>query len=149
MATPFSAVYDQALMLIKDYRLIELYNASATDFETYLQGWLIPAIQDFKNCDQSLLYEDGSFAVTLTDRNIVILAKLMLKYWLKKELDDITQMNLHISDRDFKIYSEAMNMAEKRKRYDTLREELAQELTEYSLDSINWSNWLSGTFYVP
>jgi threonyl-tRNA synthetase len=150
VGTPFSEVYDQFLMLVKDYRLIDLYNASELDFETYLSGWLIPAIEDFYNCDQSLVYADSEFAVTLTQRNIKLLAKMMAKYWLTKETNDILQMNLHITDKDFKIYSEAANMGEKRKKLAELREEISQDLVDYSLNSSErWTEWLGGTFYIP
>lgn len=150
MGTPFTDVYDQFLMFIKDYRLTDLYNASATNFETYLQGWLIPAIADFGVCNQSLAYSSKSFTETLTAKNIVILAKLMVKQWLQKEINDVLQMNQHIMDKDFKVYSESQNMAEKRKKYSDLVEEISQIFMDYSLNnSTLWGDWLNGRFYVP
>jgi hypothetical protein len=116
MTTPFSTIYDQFMMFVTDYRLNELYNASVSDFETYLSGFLIPAITDFGICNQSLAYSSSTFAETLTQENIKVLALLMKKYWLTKEIDDITQMNLHVTDRDFRVYSESQNMREKQNR---------------------------------
>lgn len=150
MGTPLRDVYDQFFMFIKDYRLIDLYNASTLDFETFLQGWLTPAITDFYNCDQSLAFTGDEFTEELTGKNIIMLAKLMSKYWLIKETNDVLQMNLHLSDRDFKVFSEANNMAEKRRKYNELREELSQDLVDYSLNSSErWTNWLAGSFYIP
>jgi hypothetical protein len=83
------------MMFVKDYRLVTLFNSSLNDFETYLSGWLLPAITDFKTCDQSLAYSSDSFSSMLTEemsRSCVALKK----YWLKKEIVDITQINLHV-----------------------------------------------------
>jgi len=147
MATNFSDVYDQFMMLVSDYRLIELYNASTTDFETYLFGWLKPSISDFKSCSQSLAYTGTAFDETLTNDNIVILASFMKKYWLKKEIADITQMSLHVQDRDFKTYAESSNLREKRETYIQDLEELSQRLVDYGLDTVDWDSWFAGTYF--
>jgi len=149
MATSFNEIYDQFSMFVKDYNLIALYNASVSDYEIYLSGWLIPAISDFKNCNQSLAYTSSTFTETLSTENIKILALLMKKYWLKKEINDITQMNLHVQDRDFKTFAEANNMLEKRKTYQGELEELSQQLVEYTLATTDWASWYNGVFYVP
>jgi len=137
------------MMFVTDYRLNELYNASVSDFETYLSGFLIPAITDFKNCNQSLSYATSIFTETLTEENIKILAMLMKKYWLTKEIDDITQMNLHVTDRDFRVYSESQNMREKQNRLILELENLSQSLVDYGYDNTDWSAWLNGEFYIP
>jgi hypothetical protein len=149
MATSFSTIYDQFMMFVTDYKLINLYNSSVTNFETYLQGFLVPAITDFKNCDQSLSYATSSFTETLTEKNIKILALLMKRYWLTKEIDDIKQMNLHVTDKDFKIFAESNNMLAKQKRLVLEQEELSQILVDYGLDVVDWSAWFNGVFYVP
>ena len=149
MATPFSTIYDQFMMFVTDYRLNELYNASVSDFETYLSGFLIPAITDFGICNQSLAYSSSTFAETLTKENIKVLALLMKKYWLTKEIDDITQMNLHVTDRDFRVYSESQNMREKQNRLILDLKNLSQLLVDYGLVNTDWSAWLNGNFYNP
>jgi hypothetical protein len=149
MATSFSTIYDQFMMFVTDYKLINLYNSSVPNFETYLQGFLIPAITDFKNCDQSLSYATSSFTETLTEKNVKILALLMKRYWLTKEIDDIKQMNLHVTDKDFKIFAESNNMLAKQKRLVLEQEELSQVLVDYGLDVVDWSAWFNGVFYVP
>ena len=40
-----------------------------------------------------------------------------MKFWLHKLVNDVTQMNLHITDRDFRVASEAMNLREKTVHY--------------------------------
>lgn len=149
MTTTFSTIYDQALQFITDYRLVELYNSSVPNFETYMSGFLIPAITDFKNCNQSLAYTSTTFTETLTQENIKILALLLEKYWLMKTIDDVTQMNLHVTDRDYKIYSESQNMREKQNRLILINESLSQIMVDYGLDNIDWADWFNGVFYVP
>jgi hypothetical protein len=148
--TPLSEVCDNFMMITKDYRLITLYNTSSTDFENYLEGFLVSAIKDFSICDQSVAYATGVFTETLTQRNISILAKMMKKYWLEKEVADITQMNLHITDRDYKTYSEAQNLTAKKSILILEREEISQLLVNYSLvTNVDWASWYAGTFYTP
>lgn len=150
MSTNFSEIFDQFTMLVEDYQLVALYESSEVDFETYLQGWLIPAIVEFSACDQSLAYTLSTqlFTETLTTKNIVALARIMKKYWLQKKIDDITQMNMRIQDHDFKNYSEAQNMKEKRERYMAEKEEISQMLMDYSIESTDWAAWLTGDFGI-
>jgi len=149
--TKFTEVFDQFIMLVEDYRLVAMYEVSPSDFELYLQGWLIPAISEFIYCDQDLSYSTTTceFTQTLTTKNIVILSQIMKKYWLQREIDDVTQMNLRIQDHDFKNYSEAQNMKEKRDRYILEREAISQMLVDYSMNyAIDWSAWFTGDFGI-
>jgi len=150
MATPFSDVYDLFMQNITDYRLVNLYTASVTDFETYLSSWLYSAISDFDGCDQSLANSNASFSENLSQRNMNILVLLMKKYWLQKEVDDIKQINSAVTDRDFKRYAESTNMTAKQNRLVQIQEEISQKLVEYGLKTNDWSSWInSGVFYVP
>jgi len=149
MGTTFTEIYDFFMTTITDYRLITLFNTSETDFNTYLSAWLIQAIPEFYNCDQSLAYATNEFAVTLTQKNINILVLLMKKIWLEKEIDNILQMNNLVQDRDFKTFSQGQNMKAKQDRYVILKEEVSQKLVDYGLNGINWTQWFAGEFYIP
>lgn len=151
MGTTFSEVYDSFMMTVTDYTLINLFNASPTDFETYMSAFLIKGIEDFKGtCDQDLSYTNFEFTEVLYQKNIDMLVLLMKKHWLEKLIDDIKQMNLAVTDKDFRRYAESQNMREKQNRYILDLEEVSQKLSDYSLKyTINWSEWLSGTFFVP
>ena len=150
MGTSFSEIYDNFLMTITDYRLITLYNASVTDFQTYLSAWLIQSIPEFTNCDQSLTYSSSEFTETLTQKNIDVLILLMKKRWFEKELENILQMTNVVQDRDFKMHSQANNLKEKRERLITLQEEVSQKLVDYGFAySTDWAAWLNGEFYSP
>jgi hypothetical protein len=148
--TTFEEIYDYFMTLITDYRLITLFNSSQANFNTYLSGWLLQAIPEFTNCDQSLANATSTFTETLTQKNINILAMLMKKIWLEKEIDNILQMNNLVQDRDFKTFSQGQNMKAKQERYVLMKEEVSQRLVEYGLNnSVDWQAWFNGTYYVP
>lgn len=148
MGTHISEVFDLFMMTITDYRLLALFDASEPDFENYLQAWLEFAIVDFSVCDQSLNFDDTTkeFPVVLSRENKVVLATLMMKYWLQKAVNDITQMNLHVQDRDFKVASEAQNLREKVAALNVAKEQCSQLLTDYDLKRVNWTNWFAQDF---
>jgi len=146
--TPFSDIYDLFLMTITDYRLTSLFEESIVDFETFLEAWLRFSISDFTICDQSLVYTESTklFTATLTDKNQIVLAKLMMMYWLKKEVADVTQFRLHVTDRDFKVPSEAQNLKEKQAYLITIKEECSQMLNDYGYKAADWTSWYNQDF---
>jgi hypothetical protein len=138
------------MMLCQDYRLTALFETSIDDFELYLQPWLENAILDFNICTQSLAYDTTTrvFSETLETSNIIILSNLMIKYWMTKNVNDITQMNLHVLDRDFKVFSEAQNLREKTNQLNLHIERCSQMLIDYGYRSsnIDWDAWFSQNF---
>lgn len=148
--TTFEEIYDFFMTTIDDYRLTTLFNTSQTDFNTYLSAWLIQAIPEFTNCDQSLSYTNSVFDATLTQKNIDILSLLMKKIWLEKNMDSILAMNNFVKDRDFDFYSPAQNMKARQDRYNMLKEEVSQKLVSYGLNyGTDWAAWFNGEFFVP
>jgi len=144
--TSLSEVYDLFMSTITDYRLIDLFQTSESDFEAYLQPFLEYSITDFSVCDQDLNYTSGSFTVVLSRDNKNILATLMMKYWLQKTVNDVTQFNLHITDRDFKVASEAQNFREKVTALNVVKEQCSQLLNDYSYRKVDWENWYNQSF---
>ena len=146
MATSVNEVYDLFMQTITDYRLTDLFNTSESDFENFLQAWLEFAIVDFKVCNQDLNFDDSTkeFPVVLSRENKIVLATLMMKYWLQKNVNDITQMNLHVTDRDFKIASEAMNLREKIAAFNSVKEQCSQLLQDYAYNKVDWADWYLG-----
>ena len=152
MATSYTIIYDSFVLKIKDYQLTALYQSSPTDFNTYLSGFLIDAIQDFvSSCRQDLTDRDDgnlTFNIDLEDINVYILAELMVKHWLEKEIQDTSQMKLHLTDRDFKHYSEAQNLKSKQDYYATVLERTSQLIVDYQFNETDWSGWANGDFGV-
>jgi hypothetical protein len=150
MSTPFTEIFDQFMSLQTDYRLISLYRSSVENFETYLQGWLMPSIVEFQEvpCNQDLSFNltTKTFTQTLTLQNQIILAHLMKKYWLRKEVNDISQMKNFIQDKDFSSHSASQNLKEKRDLMIVNDEEISQKLVEYGYKNIDWNEWLQGNF---
>jgi hypothetical protein len=146
--TPVSEVYDLFLQAITDYRLMVLFNTSTTDFENFLEAWLEFSITDFDICNQDLTFDHTTkvFSVALTQLNKNILASLMVKYWMQKNVNDITQINLHVGDKDFKIASEANNLKEKIAQLNVQKEECSQLLISYAYRANDWTSWFNQSF---
>lgn len=148
MGTSITKVFDLFMQQGEDYRLIELFNTSETDFENYLQAWLEFSIADFGVCDQDLNFDEYTkeFPSVLSRQNKIVLATLMMKYWLQKNVNDITQMNLHVTDRDFKVGSEAQNLREKSTHLNMVKEQCSQLLVDYAYQRVGWTDWFSQDF---
>lgn len=148
MNTSVNEVYDLFMQTVTDYRLIDLFNTSEPDFENYLQAWLNFAIVEFNSCDQNLDYDEYTkeFPVVLSRENKTVLATLMMKYWLQKCVNDVTQFNLHVADRDFKTASEAQNLREKTNHLNIVKEQCSQMLNDYAYKRVDWSSWINQDF---
>ena len=150
--TNFSEIFDLFMLQIKDWRLQKLYEDSVLDFETYLSGFLVLSIPQFELvCNQDLTYDEEAkvFNIVLEQTNRVILSKLMVEKWLEKEVQDVNQMNLHLQDKDFKVYSESQNLKEKSLHLDKVKEYNSQSITNYSYaKSSDWANWFNQSFYT-
>lgn len=145
MGTSSTAINDLFTMLVNDYRLDALYQTSGSAvFTTYLEGWLLFSIAEFSAyCTQNLSYDTSTqmFAEDLTQEHQIILARIMTKYWLQKLVQDVLQMNNNIQDHDFKTYSQAQNLREKREFLAQKEEEIALMLEEYGYRNNDWNNW--------
>lgn len=151
MGTSYSDIFDLFQVHIKDWRLDALYQESPTNWSLQLEAFLVLAVQDFTACDQSLTRNDTTqlFDEALSEKNQSVLAAMMVKYWLKREVHDIRQMELHVQD-DFKTFSEAQNLQAKEGALDRVKEEISQLLVDYGYNKSSlWSEWLSGNFYTP
>ena len=148
--TSTTEVFDNFMTLISDYRLVQLFNSSEIDFTTYLQSWLEFAIVDFNICNQELDFDATTnlFTVVLTRENKLILAQLMVKYWLMKVVQDVLQMNTRIQDRDFKTYAESQNLREKTAHLDAVKETCSQSLVAYSYRNADWTSLANQEFPV-
>lgn len=140
--TPFSDVFELFLAGIKDYKIDKLYKLSVEDAEFYMKPFLIRAITRFKKCKKNLENRNDETKIFNEDLNTdekVILADLMIIEWLTKEVNDILQMKLHLQDSDFKTYSSAQNLKEKREHLYATIEIVDKRITQYGYDNIDWS----------
>lgn len=150
MTTEFAEVNDLFLTLIEDYRINLIYQTSGSaTLNTYLEGWLIYSVGEFVDlCNQDLSYNLSAqqFNETLTSENINILAQIMTKYWFTKLTQDILQVNVNIVDHDFKTFSQAQNLKEKRDYLNNKKEEISQLLQNYAYKYNQWDNWNTQIF---
>jgi len=155
MGTPFSEIFDLFLTNVKDYKIDNLYSISSTPtspdspFFAYLEGFLVRAIPNFTNCVKDLVTIDQinkTFPDVLTDLEKSVLSDLMAYEWFLREVNDVTQFNLTLSDTDFKHFSEAQNLREKQEKADRMREMYEQKMTVYGLKNIPWVDWSNGLY---
>lgn len=147
--TTFDEIYDLALISFKDYKLDALYNTSPTDFTNILKGYLYKAIPKFTNCKHDL--EDfnsttKTFNSILTLTEQVILSDYLVIEWMTPQILDITQMELHLNDTDFKIFSEERNLKGKIEAQNILIGRINAQMTSYGIKNIPWTDWGNGVF---
>lgn len=151
MATTLDEVADLFLSLVSDYRLTTIYqNSGSSALNDYLEPWLMMSVDEFSSlCDQDLVYSSGSqvFSETLTQRNKNVLAQIMTRFWLQKEVQDVLQMNVFVQDKDFRTHAASSNLKEKRELYNAKREEISQLLIDYGYTrSVDWTAWANQNF---
>ena len=123
----FEEIYDLALMEIVDYRLDKVANIDEERFMTVLLGWLTRGILEFSIVSETPLdyvteevtEDDGEirtkyyFVNDLQPLEKLILADLLVINWFENIVQDVTQLNTHLSTKDFKSFSEANNLKQK------------------------------------
>lgn len=142
--TYLAEVYDFFLSSISDYTLLTI---SEEDIEEELFTYFKRARNKFHKCKQSLelnedengMYfaefdEDGNEVkpVKLTGFEIEILAHLMLVEYMKPQLISTETIKQSLSDKDFKIYSQANQLREINFLYRLLQRECRAMITEYT-----------------
>ena len=133
MGTLFASVYNRFLDKITDDMYMEL---TAQDTIKDLQNLLINAIPGFEFPRNSLEYnilekstntdtqgfiikdkdgneyeDDSHFCVDLSSEEINILAILMLKGWLQRQITSVENVRMKYSGTDFKLTSQANHLA--------------------------------------
>lgn len=147
--TTFNNVIDRAMFLQKDYRLDKLYVDDNEAFTMFITQFLLNSIDTFDGVLDSLSYHIEQveqneelvdiyvFDRQLTNKEIYILALGISIEWMSNNLLDITQMNLHLSTRDFKAFSEANNLQRKSEVLNAMRENYYKNITDYQLNNIS------------
>lgn len=150
--TNFKLIYDRAISRIRDYRLDNLFNRDEDVFYNYMRVKLYEAIDVFNGCLTSLEYTsettDGVvewyFIEDLSSKEISILSYGIVISWMEQNLLDITQMNMHLSTREFKSFSTSVNLKEKSNVLDKMKEDMDREITEYQLKNISAISFFGG-----
>lgn len=146
----FEVVIDRSTSLFSDYRLDNLYNINKEAFMTFMRGQLYNSIDDFStyalsglsyHIEQEELNDEMVnvyyFDNDLSSKEISILAKGIVINWMTKNILDTEQMNLHLSMKDFKSYSEANNLKIKQETLDKMKEDYGKTISEYQMYHLN------------
>ena len=80
---------------------------------------------------------DYVFDNELTSKEIYILSLGVALGWYKKQLDDVTQFKLHLSNKDFKSYSEQQNLQRRLERLGAMEEDFSEEIQKYQITNLN------------
>ncbi len=132
MSTPFQAVYDFFLMKVEDYSFLKL---TEQELEDHLEKMLIISSAKFRNCKKDLSDRDlttEQFNVDLSDMEKEILANLMVVEYLRPEITTSNLIKQSMTDRDFKIYSQANHLTQLMELYKQVRNESQSLLNDYS-----------------
>ena len=143
--TYLSEVYDYFLSSISDYTLLE---STPEDVEDDLNTYFKKARGKFYKCKNSLKVKDdlekadkyfygidkdgNEVNVMLTDFEIAIIVHLMLVEYMKPQLIATEVMKQSLSDKDFKIYSQANQLRELNLLYRLIQRESKVMITEYT-----------------
>jgi hypothetical protein len=135
--TNLSEIYDIFLSKISDYNLVNLL---PEEVEEELLGYFKSARTKFYKCKKDkdgndrLKLSDDDTEVTgdLTYYEMEILVKLMLVEYMTPILLSSEVLKQGLSDKDFKIYSQANQLRELNLLYRLLQKEANKMITEYT-----------------
>ena len=146
--------------LFTDYKLDKLVEIDEQAFYDFLGGFLVNSTDIFDSCLTDLSYhtetrviEKDNELVTVTDyvfdneltsKEIYILSLGVALGWYKKQLDDVTQYKLHLSNKDFKSYSEQQNLQRRLERLGAMEEDLSEEIQKYQINNLDKLPYFGG-----
>ena len=157
----FKNILDRAYTtLFTDYKLDKLVQVDEQAFYDFLGGFLVNSTDIFDSCLTDLSYheetrvieKDNKFVTVtdyvfdneLTSKEIYILSLGVALGWYRKQLDDVTQYKLHLSNKDFKSYSEQQNLQRRLERLGAMEEDLSEEIQKYQIQNLDKLPYFGG-----
>lgn len=140
MATPFSDIYNRFTAKVSDYSFAKLAQA---DLESILEDYLVVAVANFENVSNtSLTYDDvnKTFDSTLSMQEQNILATLMIVEYLTTKIINTQLMEQHLSNNDYRLYSEANHLKEMIALRDRMKSEAESLMNRYTWKDFNFSS---------
>lgn len=144
MGTPYQDVFDRFSMKAKDYELDALFASSETNYNTYIKGFLIGAIPKFAyDCetDISTSARDDTTMVfnnTLLELEIEILAQMMIREYVQREVVKLEDMRRILGDSDFNLTSGANSLRENKGLLVNIGEDLSSLIVQYSWENVDF-----------
>lgn len=139
--TYLTELYELFLSKVSDYGFLKI---TEEELEEDLLGYLKSATAKFYKCKSSLkvIEEDGvkRFEDELHPFELEILTTLMLVEYLKPQVLSSEVLKQSLSDKDFKIYSQANQLQQLNLTYRMLRMEAGKLITEYTYFGLDKEN---------
>lgn len=133
MATPFSEIYERAVLKFSDYDFLKL---SESEREYILEKYLMSAQADFeKMCRIDLSQIDTDYKeykVDLDNEVIEILALGIAYYWVSSKVLDSTNLSNSLSVKDYSFFSPANLLREMTEFRNSLYKEYRRKMIEYT-----------------
>lgn len=147
--TKFDEIYKIFLNGISnDYRIKQMFEKNEELANDMLSTWLTKAVAYFTDCSQDLEdnfdIDNGTFTLSLSLTEKIILADLMLLVWMDWNINNITQMNLSLQDSDFNRHAETQNLRGKVACANEWRERVYHQISEYTHKDITIADWATG-----
>lgn len=139
--TNLTVLYDKFLSKITDYRLLEMTEDEINDD---LFGYFETARAKFYKCKNSLdtVEDNGELKIVsdLARFEIEILVTLMLIEHITPQLLSSENMKQSLSDKDFRIYSQANQLREIRLLLEGYERRVSKMITEYTFFDLGKEN---------
>lgn len=134
--TKVEEVLGQFLSKISDYNFI-VAEMTDEEIEDELLSYLKGAIAKFHICKKELVItspvdQPKQFTVVLDGLEIEVLVSLMLVEYMKPQIFASETLKQTLSDKDFKIYSQANQLRELRLLHGVIKADANKLITEYS-----------------
>ncbi len=143
MTTPFQNIFSRFTGKVQDFTLDALFMSDLKAYERYLLGFLKSAIPNFSKCKSNLSDRDDEkmmFNQTLSEKEEEILSILLQAEWAEKEVNNILDMRLALSNSDFRRYAEANNLKAKMDLRDSLLERIDRKIVEYTYENYDFGS---------
>lgn len=134
--TEIDKVYGSFLSKVNDYNL-SLLNRSEAEIYEILSSYYNSAIAFFPQCRKDLkITDDGFVNDELTNLEIEIIAELMILQYLYPIIHRSEVLEQVLSDKDFKVNSQANHMNQLYNLYNKTRQEVSTHKVHYSWGGI-------------
>lgn len=143
--TSVSEVFDNFLSKISDYSFLSV-NITDDEINEELMGYLKSATVRFYKCNNNLKIvmndeEEYMFVSELTPFEIEVLTVLMIVEYMKPQVLSSEVIKQSLSDKDFRIYSQANQLRELNLLYRMFRTEANKMITEYTYFNLDKENF--------
>lgn len=147
MGTSFDDVIEMALMIIRDYKLRNLYESDIDGFNTVLQGYMLKGLPKFEvSCVKSLDYdlETRTFNEELDSIEIDIISDWTVIMWYTDQLNDVLEFKEPLRDVDFNKFASGQNLKPRQAYLEELRRKAKQDATNYQFQHLTSLPYFNG-----